>query len=142
MIPKFILGDRQRIRLGVAVRIRSHLHTIDRYPAAGRLICMVRRCYRHSGVLMTERRNEIFLSPPLEKDTVGKHPRSIREHRVAPASFPFLLFAFFSFSFLFFFFNRSVYSIDQLADPRLIQGMTSRASVSSILKANHMAKRR
>lgn len=100
MIPKFILADRQRIRLGVAVRIRSHLHTIDRYPAAGRLICMVRRCYRHSGVLMTERRNDLSL-PPLEKEggSLGKrHPRSIREHRVAPTSF------FFSFAWTFFFF--------------------------------------
>lgn len=37
------------------------------------------------------------------------------------------------------FFKRSVYSIT-IGDPRPIQGMTSKASVSSILEANHMAR--
>lgn len=68
----------KRIRSGVAVRIRSHLHTIDRYPAAGRPTNLHGTSrYRHRGVLMTDGMRALGKRCSLEK----RRPRSISTHR-------------------------------------------------------------
>ena len=50
---------------GGPVRIRSHLHTIGRYPAAGRLISICAPRYRPPGVLMTDALTETTGRPRL-----------------------------------------------------------------------------